>query len=120
MQCWLPWSWRLCKGLSFWCIEPWSGTDSLSVDEEKCVGCGACERTCPKDIIEVKTPSERFLHFNTKDDGLAPCRQTCPAEINIPLYIQQIKKGDYEGAVHTIRERNPLLLSCGKSLPSPL
>ena len=89
------------------------------VDEEKCVGCGACERTCPKDIIEVKTPSERFLHFNTIDDCLAPCRQTCPAEINIPLYIQQIKKGDYEGAVHTIRERNPFLLSCGRVCPHP-
>ena len=89
------------------------------VDKEKCVGCGACERTCPKDILEVKTPSERLLHFNTEYDELAPCRQTCPAEINIPLYIQQIKKGDYEGAVHTIRERNPLLLSCGRVCPHP-
>lgn len=89
------------------------------VDEEKCVGCGACERTCPQDIIEVKTPSERFLTFNHENDCLAPCQQTCPAEINIPLYIEQIKKGDYEGAVHTIRERNPLLLSCGRVCPHP-
>ena len=89
------------------------------VDEEKCVGCGACERTCPKDIIEVKTPSERLLHFNHADECLAPCRQTCPAEINIPLYIAQIRKGDYEGAVHTIRERNPFLLSCGRVCPHP-
>jgi len=96
------------------------GSDGFPVvDEEKCVGCGACERTCPKDIIEVKTPSERFLTFNKEDDCLAPCRQTCPAEINIPLYIRQIKKGDYEGAVHTIRERNPLLLSCGRVCPHP-
>ncbi|MBN2420371.1 MAG: RnfABCDGE type electron transport complex subunit B, partial [Deltaproteobacteria bacterium] len=89
------------------------------VNEEKCVGCGACERACPKDIIEVKTPSERLLHFNNEDDCLAPCSQTCPAEINIPLYIQQIKRGDYEGAVHTIRERNPFLLSCGRVCPHP-
>lgn len=96
------------------------GSDGFPVvDEEKCVGCGSCERACPKDIIEVKTPSERFLHFNHEDDCLAPCRQTCPAEINIPLYIAQIKKGDYEGAVHTIRERNPLLLSCGRVCPHP-
>ncbi|MBN1849522.1 MAG: FAD-dependent oxidoreductase [Deltaproteobacteria bacterium] len=89
------------------------------VDKEKCVGCGACERACPKDIIEVKTPSERLLHFNQADECLAPCRQTCPAEINIPLYIAQIRKGDYEGAVHTIRERNPFLLSCGRVCPHP-
>ena len=89
------------------------------VDEEKCVGCGACERTCPKNILKVKTPSERLLHFNEEGDCLAPCRQTCPAQINIPLYIAQIRKGDYAGAVHTIRERNPLLLSCGRVCPHP-
>ncbi|MBW2608772.1 MAG: FAD-dependent oxidoreductase [Deltaproteobacteria bacterium] len=89
------------------------------VDEKKCVGCGACERACPKEILNIKTPSERLLHFNQYSDRLAPCRQTCPAEINIPLYIAQIREGDYEGAVHTIRERNPLLLSCGRVCPHP-
>ncbi len=89
------------------------------VDEEKCVGCGACERTCPKNILTVKTPSERLLHFNEQEERLAPCRQICPAQINIPLYIAQIREGDYEGAVHTIRERNPLLLSCGRVCPHP-
>jgi formate dehydrogenase (NADP+) beta subunit len=89
------------------------------VDKDKCVGCGACARVCPKDILQVKTPSERLLQFNEEDECLAPCRQTCPAEINIPLYIAQIRGGDYEGAVNTIRERNPLLLSCGRVCPHP-
>jgi formate dehydrogenase (NADP+) beta subunit len=89
------------------------------VDVIKCVGCGACEKACPKDILHVRTMSERLLHFNQEDDALAPCAQTCPAEINIPKYIAQIQDGDYEGAVHTIRERNPLLLSCGRVCPHP-
>jgi NADPH-dependent glutamate synthase beta subunit-like oxidoreductase len=89
------------------------------VDKDKCVGCGSCERVCPRGLLEVKTPSERLLHFNQLDECLAPCRQTCPAEINIPLYIAQIRKGDYEGAVNTIRDRNPLLLSCGRVCPHP-
>jgi formate dehydrogenase (NADP+) beta subunit len=89
------------------------------VDKNKCVGCGACARVCPKDILQVKTPSERLLQFNEAEECLAPCRQTCPAEINIPLYIAQIRGGDYEGAVNTIRERNPLLLSCGRVCPHP-
>ena len=89
------------------------------VDEIKCVGCGACERVCPKDIMEIKTMSQRLLHLNQFDDRIAPCQQTCPAEIDIPKYIAQINAGDYEGAVNTIKERNPLLLSCGRVCPHP-
>ncbi len=89
------------------------------VDESKCVGCGACREVCPKNIIKIRTMSERLLSFNQVDAALAPCRQTCPAEIDIPRYIQQIKNGDYTGAVSTIRERNPLLLSCGRVCPHP-
>jgi homotetrameric NADPH-dependent glutamate synthase len=89
------------------------------VDDARCVGCGACEKACPKNILTVKTMSERLLQFNQEDGALAPCQQTCPAEINIPQYIHQIREGDYEGAVHTIRERNPLLLSCGRVCPHP-
>ncbi len=89
------------------------------VDEIKCVGCGACEKVCPKDIMEIKTMSQKLLHLNQYDDRIAPCQQTCPAEIDIPKYIYQIKTGDYEGAVNTIRERNPLLLACGRVCPHP-
>ena len=89
------------------------------VNEEKCVGCGACRNVCPKNIIEVKTLSEKLMHFNHKYDALAPCSQTCPAEINIPKYISQIKQGKYKEAVQTIRMRNPLPLSCGRVCPHP-
>ena len=89
------------------------------VDKDKCVGCGVCEQVCPKAVMKVRTPSQRILHFNQSDDRLAPCRQTCPAEIDIPKYIAQIREGDYEGAVDTIRERNPLLLACGRVCPHP-
>ncbi len=89
------------------------------VDETKCVGCGACVTACPENVLSVKTMSEKLLEFNQIGHKLAPCQQTCPAEINIPKYIDQIKKGDYEGAVYTIKERNPLLLSCGRVCPHP-
>ena len=89
------------------------------VNDAKCVGCGACERICPKNILSVRRMSERLLQFNREDAALAPCQQTCPAEIDIPKYISQIRAGDYQGAVDTIRERNPLLLACGRVCPHP-
>ncbi|MBF0112875.1 MAG: RnfABCDGE type electron transport complex subunit B [Desulfamplus sp.] len=89
------------------------------VDENMCVGCGACNKACPKDIIQVKTMSEKLLKFNQQNDPLAPCSQTCPAEIDIPQYISHIKNRDYLSAVQTIRLRNPLLLSCGRVCPHP-
>lgn len=96
------------------------GADGYAVvDEDKCVGCGACESVCPRGIIRVRTPSQRILHFNSMNDPLAPCRQVCPAEIDIPGYINRIREGDYAKAVNIIRERNPLLLACGRVCPHP-
>ncbi|MCF6246816.1 MAG: RnfABCDGE type electron transport complex subunit B [Desulfobacula sp.] len=89
------------------------------IDDDKCVGCGACQQACPKDIIAVNTLSEQLMKFNQKQDALAPCAQTCPAEINIPRYINQLKEGKYKEAVQTIRMRNPLPLACGRVCPHP-
>jgi NADPH-dependent glutamate synthase beta subunit-like oxidoreductase len=89
------------------------------VTEAKCVGCGACESACPKNILTVRTMSQRLLTFNEEDAALAPCQQTCPAEIDIPQYIKQIREGDFAGAVNTLRQRNPLLLTCGRVCPHP-
>ncbi len=89
------------------------------VDDDKCVGCGACQQACPKNIIKVTTLSEQLMKFNQEQDALAPCAQTCPAEINIPRYINQLREGKYKEAVQTIRMRNPLPLSCGRVCPHP-
>jgi len=96
------------------------GPDGLPViDPNECKACGNCVDACPRGIIAVSGMSARLLHLNQTTDCLAPCRQKCPAQINIPKYIEQIKAGDFDGAVMTIKERNPLLVTCGRVCPRP-
>ncbi len=89
------------------------------VSPELCRACGKCADACPRGVIAVLGMTARLLHLNQTDDCLAPCRQKCPAQIDIPRYIQNIKRGDFAAAVQTIKERNPLLLVCGRVCPHP-
>ncbi|MCP4627378.1 MAG: RnfABCDGE type electron transport complex subunit B, partial [bacterium] len=86
---------------------------------EKCVGCGACVKTCPKGIISLISTTTKLIQLNSMDECLAPCRQRCPAQIDIPTYIDAIRRKDYETAVRTLKERNPLILACGRVCPHP-
>jgi RnfABCDGE-type electron transport complex B subunit len=96
------------------------GEDGLPhFNPELCVGCGACVTACPKGIISLISDKTKILHWNQYTECLAPCRQKCPAQINIPKYIQHIKKGEYTQALLTIKERNPLPVSTGRVCPEP-
>jgi len=88
-------------------------------DPAKCRACGKCVENCPRGIISLLSASDRILHFNSVDECLSPCRQACPSDINIPRYIEQIKNGDIEGALLTIKESCPLPLSIGRVCPRP-
>lgn len=89
------------------------------VDPRLCRACGKCVEACPRGVMHVQGRDSWLLHLNETTDCLAPCRQKCPGSINIPKYIEQIRQGDYAGAVLTIKERNPLLLVCGRVCPQP-
>ena len=91
------------------------GHDTLPhIDPNKCKACGRCAEVCPNGVISIMGMSARLLHFNETNDCLAPCRQKCPAEINVPLYIHQIRQGDLAGALLIIKERSPLPAVCGR------
>jgi len=84
------------------------GKDGLpKVDQEKCTGCGACERVCPKNIIRLTSVTRRIIREYTQEECITPCQRACPTGIDIKEYIRLIRKGDYEGSVQIIKERNP-------------
>ncbi|MBF0632279.1 MAG: FAD-dependent oxidoreductase [Magnetococcales bacterium] len=88
----------------------------------------ACStRIAPK--MEIQTNSEKvmtsrkmaldLLLSDHAGDCIAPCEATCPANIDIQGYIAHIANGDFAGAVHLIKKRNPLPVVCGRICPHP-
>ena len=49
----------------------------------------------------------------------APCRNGCPAHINIPKYIECIREGNYEEALAVNREKTPLVGTLGRVCVHP-
>ncbi|MFC1762378.1 FAD-dependent oxidoreductase [Planctomycetota bacterium] len=102
------------------------------VDEKECTACGDCTKACPVNILDPfnRDLGERKViakHYpqavpnvvHILKHGHAPCKSTCPANINVQGYVQLIKKKEYLKAVELIRERNPLSAICGRVCPAP-
>lgn len=55
-----------------------------------------------------------LLLSNHDADCEGPCRDGCPAGIDIQSYLQLVAQERYEEAYRLIRERNPLVTICGR------
>jgi formate dehydrogenase major subunit len=65
-----------------------------------------------------KTALELLLS-NHYADCMAPCRQTCPAGVDVQGYISLINKRLYKEAIALIKEVNPLPAICGRVCVRP-
>jgi NADPH-dependent glutamate synthase beta subunit-like oxidoreductase len=88
-----------------------------SFTPDRCVGCGACVAACPKGIINLVGEKTKILHWNQYTECLSPCRQKCPAQINIPKYLAHAKNGEYAAALATVKDNNPLATATGRVCP---
>ena len=52
-------------------------------------------------------------------DCVAPCVETCPANIDIQTYLSHVADGNYEAALRVIKDRNPFPSACGRVCPHP-
>jgi len=50
----------------------------------------------------------------TKAAEKAPCKEACPAGIDIPRYIRSIREGKFDNALAVIREKIPFPSVCGR------
>jgi len=52
-------------------------------------------------------------------DCVAPCVQTCPANIDIQSYLHHVSNGNFETALRVIKDSNPFPAVCGRVCPHP-
>ncbi len=60
----------------------------------------------------ARKEAERCLNCKNK-----PCRSGCPVGIDIPSFVAEIVKGDYEAAYRTISQSSSLAAVCGRVCP---
>ncbi|HQI71083.1 MAG TPA: FAD-dependent oxidoreductase, partial [Bacteroidales bacterium] len=71
-----------------------------------------------KVVIARKTALDLLLS-NHYADCIGPCKQACPAGVDVQGYIALIEKGKYSDAVALIKETNPLPAICGRVCVRP-
>jgi formate dehydrogenase beta subunit len=76
-----------------------------SLAEAGCKFCGACVEVCPTGSIRDQLSV--FGKYKNKKAALVPCRETCPAGIDIPRYVRMVKQGDESSATAVVREKVP-------------
>lgn len=106
--------------------------------------CGLCvvelgEGSAQRDVKSCQTPikegmvictnSPKLEHYRKirleqilsdhNADCVAPCVQTCPANIDIQSYLHLASQGNFQSAISVIKESNPFPLACGRVCPHP-
>ena len=110
-------------------IEPFSSCYICVVEVD---GIATLQPACSTRITEgmrIETNNDRIrkarktaldlMLSNHYADCAAPCKQTCPAGVDVQGYISLIEKGLHREAVGLIKEVNPLPAICGRVCVRP-
>lgn len=106
--------------------------------------CGLCvveinENSAKRDVKACQTPIKEGMDITTNSEKLenyrkvrleqilsdhnadcvAPCVMTCPANIDIQLYLRHAANGNFEAALQVIKDSNPFPVVCGRVCPHP-
>jgi formate dehydrogenase major subunit len=80
---------------------------------------GLAIKTNTLGIEQTRKLALELLLSDHAGDCVAPCSMNCPAGIDIQSYLAYVANKDYENAIRTIKDRNPLPLVCGRVCPKP-
>jgi len=97
------------------------------IDSAKCVACNDCVDVCPvvipDNFNEGLAPRRAIFKlypqavpnaYAIEKEGIAPCRDACPAGQRAQGYIALIREGRWDDAMRTIKLDNPFPGICGR------
>ena len=67
------------------------------IDQDKCIGCGTCFKSCSLDVFRLDTDQRK----------VSPCMAACPAGTDIRGYNALVQQGKLEEAAKKLRQTNP-------------
>jgi NADPH-dependent glutamate synthase beta subunit-like oxidoreductase len=78
------------------------GTLAPTLEESGCKFCTACVEVCPTGALVDKS-----IRAGKKEADLVPCKEACPAHIDVPAYLRLIAQGKQDEANAVVREKVP-------------
>ncbi|MCC4117339.1 FAD-dependent oxidoreductase [Aromatoleum toluclasticum] len=78
------------------------GTIAPTLIESGCTFCQACVTVCPTGAL-----MDRTLDPAKREESMVPCKNACPAGIDVPRYVQLAAEGKYGEAIAVVREKLP-------------
>ena len=89
--------------------KPVVGTKAATIADSGCRFCLSCVEVCPTGTLRLKFEDPRI---NSR--RVALCVSTCPANMDVPRYLREIRRGEFARADAVIRETAPLPRSLGQ------
>jgi len=101
-------------GSCYLCVVEVEGMNKLIPSCSSPVAQGMVIHTDNERIRSARKTALELLLSNHYADCLGPCKQTCPADVDVQGYVALVALGKYDEALRLVREKNPLPLVCGR------
>lgn len=79
------------------------GSKKPTLKESGCQFCGYCIEVCPTGAL-----TDKSTQTGERETYLVPCKNSCPANVDVPRYLRLMKEGEFQKALSVIYERVPL------------
>ena len=101
-------------GSCFLCVVEIEGLEKLMPSCCTLVENGMKIHTNNEKIKRARKTALELLLSNHYADCIGPCKDACPAGVDVQGYIALISRGKYDEAIRLIKNNNPLPLICGR------